>query len=128
MTWRYAIRHDLIRKVVYGSILPARRRRLHARHAAARAERSPDSVALAEHWVAAGDLDRALPAAWRAADAAGRQNAYDEQLHLLDLILTHWSEVEHSRRHRSCRPRSSMSFSARQTPGVDPSRIGGYSC
>jgi DNA-binding CsgD family transcriptional regulator len=86
----YAIRHDLIREAVYTSLLPAQRRRLHARYAGTLAA---DSTALAEHWLAADQPERALPAAWRAADRAGRQNAYDEQLHLLELVLSRWTQV-----------------------------------
>ncbi|MEU7739197.1 AAA family ATPase [Nonomuraea sp. NPDC049158] len=89
----YAIRHDLIREAVYASLLPARRRSTHTRYAAALAARAPDSTALAEHWTAAGEFERALQAAWRAADRADRQNAYDEQLHLLELVLARWTEV-----------------------------------
>jgi DNA-binding CsgD family transcriptional regulator/tetratricopeptide (TPR) repeat protein len=89
----YAIRHDLIREAVYESLLPAKRRRMHARYAGVLASRAPDSAALAEHWTAAGEFARALPVAWRAAERAGRQHAYDEQLHLLDLVLTRWTQV-----------------------------------
>ncbi|MEU7858735.1 AAA family ATPase [Nonomuraea sp. NPDC049141] len=89
----YAIRHDLIREAVYASLPPAQRRRTHARYAAGLAARTPDSTALADHWTAAGEFEQALPAAWRAADRAGRQNAYDEQLHLLELVLARWTQV-----------------------------------
>ncbi|MEW9555477.1 helix-turn-helix transcriptional regulator [Nonomuraea sp. NPDC050783] len=85
----YAIRHDLIREAVYASLLPAARRRLHARYAAALPE---GGTTVAEHWLAAGEPGRALPAAWRAAARAGRQNAYDAQLHLLELILDQWDD------------------------------------
>ncbi|MEU8303733.1 AAA family ATPase [Actinomadura sp. NPDC048955] len=94
----YAIRHDLIREAVYDALPPPRRRRMHARYAAALADRAPadpnvSATALAQHWTAAGEFERALPAAWRAAERAGRQNAYDEQLHLLGLVLEHWPKV-----------------------------------
>ncbi|WP_165964125.1 helix-turn-helix transcriptional regulator [Actinomadura sp. KC216] len=89
----YAVRHDLIREAVYASLLPTRQRRMHARYAGALASRAPDGAALAEHWAAAGEFARALPVAWRAAERAGRQNAYDEQLHLLDLVLARWTQV-----------------------------------
>ncbi|ALG11826.1 ATP-binding protein [Kibdelosporangium phytohabitans] len=85
----YAVRHDLIREAVYDSTLPARRKRLHAHFAAL----TPDSAVAAQHWLAAGEVDRALPVAWRAARAAARQSAYDEQLHLLELILAQWSDA-----------------------------------
>jgi DNA-binding CsgD family transcriptional regulator len=89
----YAIRHELIREAVYASLLPAQRRRLHARYAEVIAVRDAGDMVLAEHWLAAGEPERALPAAWHAADRAARQNAYDEQLHLLELILTRWDQV-----------------------------------
>ncbi|MEU4821298.1 AAA family ATPase [Actinomadura sp. NPDC023710] len=95
----YAIRHDLLREAVYDALPPPRRRRMHARYAAALADRAAPAgpaaggTALAEHWTAAGEFERALPAAWHAADRARRQNAYDEQLHLLELVLDHWPKV-----------------------------------
>ncbi|MGI5225232.1 ATP-binding protein [Actinoallomurus sp. CA-142502] len=89
----YAIRHDLIRETVYDALPPTRRRRMHGRYAAALAERSEGGMALADHWTAAGEFERALPAAWHAADRAGRQNAYDEQFHLLELVLNQWAKV-----------------------------------
>lgn len=90
----YAIRHDLIREAVYGSLLPGDRRRLHARFARVLAERPGSSIALADHWLAAGESAMALSAAWQAAADAGRQHAYDEQLRLLDRVLTLWPDVD----------------------------------
>ncbi|MFB6721152.1 AAA family ATPase [Kribbella sp. NPDC056345] len=94
----YAVRHDLIREAVYGALLPGERRRLHRRYATAIDTRDAvgdyQSAALAEHWQAAGEHGRALTAAWRAAAVAGRQFAYDDQLNLLDKVLTLWSEVD----------------------------------
>jgi DNA-binding CsgD family transcriptional regulator/tetratricopeptide (TPR) repeat protein len=90
---RYSIRHDLIREVVYTSLLPGERRLLHRRCAAALADREPDSAALAEHWMAAGQVDAALPVAWRAAFHAARLHARDEELQLLELILANWERV-----------------------------------
>lgn len=90
----YAIRHDLIRAAVYDSVLPGRRRRLHARCAAALAERGRADAAVAEHWVAAEEVARALPVAWQATQVAARQHAHDERQHLLELILARWNEVE----------------------------------
>ncbi|MFL6072087.1 MAG: helix-turn-helix transcriptional regulator [Mycobacteriales bacterium] len=91
----YAIRHDLIREVVYASLPPVERRRAHARYAGALSDRADRAghPALAEHWAAAGQPERALPAAWHAAGQAGRRNAYDEQLHLLEQVLAGWDQV-----------------------------------
>ncbi|GAB3920225.1 LuxR family transcriptional regulator [Kribbella albertanoniae] len=94
----YAVRHDLIREAVYGALLPGERRRLHRRYATAIDTRDTDgdyqAAALAEHWEAAGELGRALAAAWRAAAVAGRQFAYDDQLNLLDKVLNLWPKVD----------------------------------
>ncbi|GAA0953648.1 hypothetical protein GCM10009554_58300 [Kribbella koreensis] len=87
----YAIRHDLIREAVYGSLLPGQRRRLHARYAHVLGDRTNPSAALAEHWAAAGEPALSLAAAWQAAAVASQQHAYDEQLHLLERVLTLWS-------------------------------------
>ncbi|GAA1669881.1 LuxR family transcriptional regulator [Kribbella yunnanensis] len=93
----YAVRHDLIREAVYGALLPGERRRLHRRYATAIDSRDTDgdyqAAALAEHWQAAGEHGQALTAAWRAAAGAGRQFAYDDQVNLLDKVLTLWPEV-----------------------------------
>jgi predicted ATPase len=93
----YRIRHDLIREAVYDAALPSVRRHVHAQYAAALGREHTDmtaSVASAQHWAAAGQWAKALPAAWHAAALAGRQKAYDEQLYLLELVLAHWSEVD----------------------------------
>ncbi|WP_405059515.1 ATP-binding protein [Kribbella sp. NBC_01505] len=94
----YAVRHDLIREAVYGALLPGERRRLHRRYATAIDTRDTEgdyqAAALAEHWEAAGEYGRALTAAWRAAAVAGRQFAYDDQLMLLDKVLTLWPQVD----------------------------------
>ncbi|MFC0042232.1 ATP-binding protein [Actinomadura rayongensis] len=84
---RFAVRHDLIREAVHASLRPARRRELHARYAATL---PGGTTAAAEHWLAGGEPGRGLPAAWEAAGRAARQNAYDEQFHLLELILGRW--------------------------------------
>lgn len=86
----YAIRHDLIREAVYGSLLPGRRRRLHAGYARALADRTDSAAALAEHWAAAGEPALSLQAAWQAAAIALQQHAYDEQLNLLERVLRLW--------------------------------------
>ncbi|MET7282554.1 AAA family ATPase [Kribbella sp. NPDC005582] len=89
----YAIRHDLIREAVYGSLLPGRRRRLHARYAEAISRRSRTAAVLAEHWAAAGEAALALQSAWQAAATALTQHAYDEQLHLVERVLTWWDDT-----------------------------------
>ncbi|WP_157979856.1 helix-turn-helix transcriptional regulator [Kribbella monticola] len=83
----YWIRHDLIREAVYQALLPAQRRRLHTRYAEALTDKPESTAALAEHWIAADQPTLALPAALAAAASAHDQYAYDEELHLLELVL-----------------------------------------
>ncbi len=96
----YAFRHALIRTTVYEDLLPGERVRLHARCAEALvAQRSlvPEGRApaeLAAHWFAAGDHERALDAAWQAAEAARVSYAYDEQARLLRRVLDLWNSVD----------------------------------
>jgi DNA-binding CsgD family transcriptional regulator/tetratricopeptide (TPR) repeat protein len=89
----YAIRHALIREAIYRSLLDSDRRQLHLRCADALSGEVDGNAALAAHCFAAGDLDRALPAAWTAAQDAARQCAYDEQLYLLEQVLAGWSRA-----------------------------------
>ena len=95
----YAFRHGVFRDVVYSELLPGERHRLHARCAEViQNDRSlaPDSHAAAElamHWSAAADHERALDAAWEAAVVAGRSFAYEQQLQLLERVLTLWDQV-----------------------------------
>ncbi|MFI5910969.1 helix-turn-helix transcriptional regulator [Dactylosporangium sp. NPDC051541] len=89
----YTIRHDLLREAVYAALLPSERRLRHRGFAAALARHAPADPALAAHWAAAGEPDAAVPAAWHAAARAARQHAYDEQLHLLGLVLEQWERA-----------------------------------
>jgi DNA-binding CsgD family transcriptional regulator/tetratricopeptide (TPR) repeat protein len=95
----YAFRHGLFRDAVYFEVMPGERRRLHGRCAdAIQNDRSlvasGDAAAeLAMHWSAAGDHACALEAAWEAAAAAGRSFAYEQQLQLLERVLTGWDQV-----------------------------------
>ena len=95
----YAFRHALIREAVQGDLLPGERRRWHARLAQVLETRpalAPGSRAAAQvayHWHAAGEPDRALPAAWRAAAEAAEALAYAEQLVMLDRVLELWDAV-----------------------------------
>lgn len=95
----YVFRHALIRDAVYADQLPGDRVRTHLHYAEALEASSalaPDgraAVELAHHWHAAGDLPRALGAAWRAAAEAGASLAYSEQLHMLTRVLELWPRV-----------------------------------
>ncbi|MFD1366956.1 AAA family ATPase [Actinoplanes sichuanensis] len=95
----YEFRHALVREAVHDDLLPGERARLHARYAQAiesephlvEADRAPAEIA--HHWFSARDHARALVAAHRAADAAGRRYAFAERARLLDRMLELWDQV-----------------------------------
>jgi DNA-binding CsgD family transcriptional regulator/tetratricopeptide (TPR) repeat protein len=105
MTWpgedAYQFRHALLQEVVYTGLLPGERTRLHAALAAAIAAHpglvsgSAATVAaeLAHHWRAAGDLERALPAAVQAGLAAERAYAFAEAQRLYERALGLWDRL-----------------------------------
>ena len=77
-TWRFA--HVLLQEVAYGSLLASRRRRLHARVAAELGADggTADTGLLAQHWLNAGDVDRAFPLLLVAAEEAAAIGATAE--------------------------------------------------
>jgi hypothetical protein len=88
-----------VREAVHDDLLPGEHARLHARYAEA-VEAEPSLVAagrapaeIAHHWHAARNHPRALVAAKRAADEAGRRFAFGEQARLLDRVLELWEDV-----------------------------------
>jgi DNA-binding CsgD family transcriptional regulator/tetratricopeptide (TPR) repeat protein len=98
-TGGYEFRHALVREAVHDDLLPGEHARLHSRYAEA-VEAEPGLVAMgrapaeiAHHWHAANDHPKALVAARRAADDAGRRYAYGEQARLLDRVLELWELV-----------------------------------
>jgi DNA-binding CsgD family transcriptional regulator len=95
----YEFRHALVREAVHDDLLPGEHARLHVRYAEA-IEAEPHLVpmgrALAEvahHWHAGHENPKALVAARRAADEAGRRYAYAERSSLLDRVLNLWEQV-----------------------------------
>jgi hypothetical protein len=80
----YEFRHALLREVAYADLLPGERARLHGEVAAAIAAHpgwaggtgATVAAELANHWDAAGDAERALPAAVEAGDQAERAYAF----------------------------------------------------
>lgn len=95
----YEFRHALVREAVHDDLLPGEHARLHARYAEA-IEAAPGLVAMgrapaeiAHHWHAAHESSRALVAAKRAADDAGRRYAFAEQASLLERVLELWEQV-----------------------------------
>ena len=98
-TGGYEFRHALVREAVHDDLLPGEHARLHARYAET-IEAEPQLVPMgrapaeiAHHWHAAHEHAKALVAAHRAADDAGRRYAYGEQARLLDRVLELWEQV-----------------------------------
>jgi DNA-binding CsgD family transcriptional regulator len=97
----YDVRHALLREVIDADLLPGERGRLHAGLAQTLTERpeladGPPAVAAAElaaHWDAAGDLERALPAAVKAGLAAERAHAFPEAQRHYERALQLWEQV-----------------------------------
>jgi DNA-binding CsgD family transcriptional regulator/tetratricopeptide (TPR) repeat protein len=97
----YEFRHALLREVAYADLLPGERARLHGEVAAALAAhpgwvggtRATVAAELAHHWDAAGDLERALPAAVEAGHQAERAYAFAEAQRHFERALELWPEV-----------------------------------
>jgi DNA-binding CsgD family transcriptional regulator len=97
----YEFRHALLREVAYADLLPGERARLHGEVAAAIAAHpgwaggtdATVAAELANHWDAAGDAERALPAAVEAGDQAERGYAFAEAQRHLERALELWPEV-----------------------------------
>jgi pentatricopeptide repeat protein len=95
----YAFRHELIREAVLADLLPGERAQAHRRFAEALQAApalGPDgttAVQVARHWLGARDVERAMSAAWRAADGAGASFAYAEQLMMAEQVLGLWDQV-----------------------------------
>ncbi len=100
----YEFRHVLIRDAVYGDLLSAERKRLHAtlsRALLACRNRDSDhcpSGELAYHAYAAGELPLALEAAWDAAANAESVGAQRVQVRHLDQVLELWDRVPEAAR------------------------------
>ncbi|HEX6447745.1 MAG TPA: AAA family ATPase [Streptosporangiales bacterium] len=94
----YTFRHALLREAVYEDLLPGERGRLHSRYATElTGHREPlrrgRAAAIAYHWYAAFDAERALAAAWEAAAQADRAAAYRDRLAMLERVLELWDRV-----------------------------------
>ncbi len=97
----YRFRHAMIRDVAYGSILFARRRKLHAQVAAAiekiyADELDEQQVVLAEHYLRAEQIDRAFPHFLKAAQRAQMRYANNEALALYKQALATAPWREHA--------------------------------
>jgi DNA-binding CsgD family transcriptional regulator len=97
----YEFRHALLQEVAYADLLPGERARLHGQVAAAVAAHpgwaggtgATVAAELAHHLEAAGDLERALPAAVEAGVQAERAYAFAEAQRHLERALELWAEV-----------------------------------
>jgi DNA-binding CsgD family transcriptional regulator len=98
----YAFRHQLFREIVLADLLPGERSAAHRRFAAALAADpaaagdagdAAVTVRLALHWLGAGDQERAMAAAWHAANDLGAALAYAQRLRMLDQVLLLWGSV-----------------------------------
>ena len=97
----YEFRHALLREVAYADLLPGERARLHGEVAAAIAAHpgwaggtdATVAAELANHWDAAGDAERALPAAVEAGDQAERGYAFAEAQRHFERALELWAQV-----------------------------------
>jgi ATP/maltotriose-dependent transcriptional regulator MalT len=94
-----SFRHSLLREYVHADLMPGEHSRIHAAIAQALTD-DPDLgdsqqvlLEVAHHWRAAHDLPRALPASYEAAFAAGRINAYAEQLRMFERVLELWPVI-----------------------------------
>jgi DNA-binding CsgD family transcriptional regulator len=104
----YGFRHALIGEAVRDDQLPGERAAAHRRYAQALASDRAlaadgrGAAELAFHWHVAGDADRALEAAWRAAAEAGARLAYAERLDMLERVLELWAQAPDAARSIGC--------------------------
>ena len=97
----YEFRHALLREVAYADLLPGERARLHGEVAAAIAAHpgwaggtdATVAAELANHWDAASDAERALPAAVEAGAQAERAYAFAEAQRHRERALELWGET-----------------------------------
>jgi len=99
--------HSILRQVVYDSIPPFRRRRLHARAADAleavyATERDRISEALSAHYWAAGDAQRAFEAGMRAWRTASSRSEWRKAVRLIDRAHEAARALEESGRFGEC--------------------------
>lgn len=97
---RYRFRHVLMRQALVEAIAPHRRVDFH-REVASRLEHAGAAPGLVgQHWLTAGEVDRALPCSLAAANEAFRLGAYEDVLRHVDPIL-------------NCRPQQSEALALR---------------
>jgi len=97
----YEFRHGLLQEVIYSSLLPGERTRLHSTYARALTgqpelavgSRAMAAAEQAAHWEAAGDLIHALPAMVQAGRAAERGHAFPEAHRAFERALQLWNRM-----------------------------------
>ena len=87
-----SFRHALVREAVYADVPWPRRRQLHRRVAEALERRRATPRLVAEHWLGAGDRERARTALIAAADASCAVHAYRDASAALRTALELWPE------------------------------------
>ncbi len=89
----YRFRHALVREALVDGIPPHRRAALH-RDVAARLEQAGAAPGLVgQHWLAAGDPDRAVPWSLAAARQAFRLGAFEDVLRHVEPLLAHHARL-----------------------------------
>lgn len=86
---RYRFRHALVRQALLDAIPPHRRVALHGSVAGRLEQAGATPGLVAQHWLAAGEVDRALPHALAAARDAFRLGAYEDVLRHAEPLLAH---------------------------------------
>nr|BFE85885.1 hypothetical protein GCM10020093_084860 [Planobispora longispora] len=95
----YVFRHALIREAVHDELLPGEHVRMHARFAEEIEKNrrlvppGRAAIEIAHHWYSARDDLWALVSAWDAARKAAKTFAYNEQMQLLERVLSLWGKV-----------------------------------
>lgn len=86
---RYRFRHALVQQALLDGISPHRRLALHRDVAERLAPAGTAPGLVGRHWLAAGDVERALPCSLAAARQAFRLGAFDDVLRHVEPLLEH---------------------------------------
>jgi DNA-binding SARP family transcriptional activator/tetratricopeptide (TPR) repeat protein len=86
---RYRFRHALVRQALADGIPPHRRVALHREVATRLGAAGAAPGLVGQHWLAAGDPDKALPCSLAAASQAFRLGAFEDVLRHVEPLLTH---------------------------------------
>ncbi|MCC2675579.1 MAG: hypothetical protein K0R58_2526, partial [Ramlibacter sp.] len=86
---RYRFRHALVRQALVDGIPPHRRLGLHREVASRLAASGTTPGLVGQHWLAAGEVDQAVPHSLAAAREAFRLGAYEDVLRHVEPLLAH---------------------------------------